>query len=58
MSWHKVKEFECPDCDKSFKTKRQLKSHMKDAHGAAYRCKSCGIPAIKDELCVRCHEEA
>ena len=33
MGYHKIKEYKCDKCDKSFKTKRQLKSHKKDAHG-------------------------
>jgi len=32
MSWYKQKEFVCPHCSKDFKKKRQLKSHIKDAH--------------------------
>ncbi len=58
MSWHKVKEFRCPHCTKSFKKERQLESHKKDVHGAKYNCKHCGTPATKNDICVRCHEEA
>ncbi len=30
--YHNHKKFICPYCQKDFKTKRQLKSHIKDAH--------------------------
>ena len=32
MSYYRKKEFQCPYCDKQFDKKRQLKSHIKDAH--------------------------
>jgi hypothetical protein len=32
MTYYKEKEFKCPYCRKQFNKKRQLKSHIKDAH--------------------------
>ncbi len=32
MGYHNHKEFKCPYCQKDFKKKRQLKSHIKDTH--------------------------
>lgn len=58
MSYHNKKEFACPLCKRDFKKKRQLKGHMKDAHGVSYSCKNCGTPAIENSICVRCHEES
>ncbi len=33
MTYHNHKKFICPYCKKDFAKKRQIKAHMKDAHG-------------------------
>ncbi len=47
MGYHNKKEFVCQYCGKDFKKKRQLRSHVKDAHPAELKAEQ---DAIVDEI--------